>query len=65
LQRHQPSDWIGLAGIDWVNGSSSIIVMAEMNESSIVGGISGQVLGCEVEIPSGKILRRMEAKEFA
>jgi hypothetical protein len=39
--------------------------MAEMNESSIVGGILSQVLGYEVEIPSGKILRRMEAKEFA
>ncbi|HET6930271.1 MAG TPA: hypothetical protein VFI45_08105 [Candidatus Acidoferrum sp.] len=60
-----PSDWIGVAAIDWVNGSSSIVVMAEMNESSIVGGILGQVLGYEIEIPTGKILRRMEAKEFA
>ncbi len=62
--RH-PSDWIGTAGIDWVNGSSAIVVMAEMNESSRVGGILGQVLGYELEIPSGKILRRMEPKEFA
>jgi hypothetical protein len=60
-----PSDWIGVAAIDWVNGSSSIVVMAEMDESSRVGGILGEVLGYEIEIPSGKILRRMEAKEFA
>jgi len=60
-----PSDWVGVAGIDWVNGSSSIVVMLEMNESSMVGGILGQVLGYEIEIPTGKILRRMEAKDFA
>jgi hypothetical protein len=60
-----PSDWIGFAAIDWMQNSSSIVVMAEMNESSIVGGILGQVLGYEIEIPTGKILRRMEAKEFA
>lgn len=60
-----PSDWIGVAAIDWVIGSSSIVVMAEMNESSRVGGILGQVLGYEIEIPTGKILRRMEAREFA
>ena len=62
---NHPSDWIGIAGIDWVNGSSSIVVMLEMNESSIVGGILGQALGYQLEIPTGKILRRMEAKEFA
>jgi hypothetical protein len=60
-----PSDWIGVAVIDWVNDSSCVVVMTEMNESSIVGGILGQVLGYEIEIPTGKILRRMEAKEFA
>ena len=60
-----PSDWIGIAGIAWVKDSSAIVVMAEMNESSRVGGILGQVLGYEIEIPTSKILRRMEAKEFA
>jgi hypothetical protein len=39
--------------------------MAEMNESTRVGGIPGQVLGCEIEIPTGKILDRMGAGEFA
>ncbi len=30
-----------------------------------MGGIDCQVLGYEIEVPSGKILRRMESKEFA
>ena len=60
-----PSDRIGVAAIDWGKDSSSIVVTAETNERTRVGGILGQVLGYEIEIPAGKILHRMEAKEFA
>lgn len=60
-----PEDYIGTAGIDWLGNSSEMVVMAEVTCSSSVGGIMCQVLGYEVEVPSGKILRRMEPKAFA
>src|ERR1035438_1853508 len=59
-----PEDYIGTAGIDWAGNSSEMVVMAEVTCSSSVGGIMCQVLGYEVEVPSGKILRRMRPKEF-
>jgi hypothetical protein len=59
-----PED-IDVSAIDWTQGSSAIVVMAEMPCSSRFGGLMCQVLGYEVEVSSGKILRRMEAREFA
>jgi len=59
-----PHEYIGVLGLDWVGGSSGIVVMAEVPCSSYFGGIMCQVLGYEVEVPSGKILKRMEPKEF-
>ncbi|HTS11450.1 MAG TPA: hypothetical protein VMH00_04975 [Candidatus Limnocylindrales bacterium] len=59
-----PDDYIGMAGVDWVDGSSRIVVMAEVTCSSSMGGIMCQVNGYEIDVPSGKIERRMEAKEF-
>jgi len=60
-----PGGYIGIAGLDWIEGSSAVVVMAEVSESSEVGGILGQVLGYELEVSTGRILRRMEPKEFA
>jgi hypothetical protein len=60
-----PAGYIGVAAVDWIRGSSEIVVMAEVPCSSSMGGIMCQTLGYEVEVPSGKIMRRMEAKEFA
>jgi hypothetical protein len=60
-----PDGYIGVSALDWIHDSSEIVVMAEVPCSSSMGGIMCQVLGYEVQVPSGKILRRMEAKEFA
>src|SRR5579872_596283 len=56
---------VNVSAVDWTRRSSAVVVMAEMPCSSSVGGIMCQVLGYELEVPSGKIVRRMEAKEFA
>jgi hypothetical protein len=56
---------INVSAIDWTEGSSAIVVMAEMPCSSAFGGIWCQVLGYEIEVSNGRILRRMEAREFA
>lgn len=52
-----------MSGLDLVDGSARIIVFAEVIPSSGYGGIMGQVLGYELEVPSGRILMRMTAKE--
>ncbi len=54
-----------MSGIDWSNGSSTIVVMAEVPEGGGYGGIKGQVMGYELDVPTGKIVRRMNAREFA
>jgi hypothetical protein len=54
-----------MSGIDWSNGSSTIVVMAEVPPSGGMGGIGGQVIGYELDVPTGKIVRRMNAREFA
>lgn len=60
-----PDGYIGTAAIDWLPDSSAIVLMAEVTCSSSMGGIMCQVLGYEIEISSGKILRRVEARDFA
>jgi len=56
---------INVAAIEWTRGASAVVVMAEMPCSSRFGGVMCQVKGYEIEASSGKILRAMEAKEFA
>jgi hypothetical protein len=60
-----PKDFINAVGIDWIRGSSRVVVMAEVPCSTYMGGVMCQVLGYELSMPSGKIVRRMEPKEFA
>ena len=57
--------YMSIVGLDWIHGSSEIVVMAEVPCDTAWGGIMCQVLGYEIAVPSGKILRRMEPKEFA
>jgi hypothetical protein len=52
-----------MTGIDWV-GPSSILVMSEVPCSSSYGGIMCQVMGYELEIPTGRILKRIDAKQL-
>jgi hypothetical protein len=61
----KPDDFAGVVGLDWIGNSSMMVVMAEVPCSSSMGGIMCQVLGYEIEVPSGRILHRMEPKEFA
>ncbi len=60
-----PGSFINVSGVDWLPDSSAIVVMAEVMPSSRFGGIMGQVMGYVIEVPSGKILQRMNAQEFA
>lgn len=60
-----PASYVSVVGLDWIHGSAEMVVMAEVPCDSFWGGIMCQVLGYEIAVPSGKILRRMEPKEFA
>lgn len=60
-----PKDSINAVGIAWIDKSAGIVVMAEVPCTSSMGGIMCQVLGYQIALPSGRIVRRMGAKEFA
>jgi hypothetical protein len=53
-----------MSGIDWTADSSAVVVMAEVPCSGGFGGIMCQVIGYELAIPSGRILRRMAALQL-
>jgi hypothetical protein len=53
-----------LTAIDWVKDSSAMVMMAEVPCTSNFGGIMCQSMGYEVEVPSGKILKRMTPPEL-
>lgn len=57
-------EYYNMSGIDWLEDSSGIVLMSEVPPTSRYGGIMGQVMGYELEVPSGKILRRLNAKQF-
>lgn len=59
-----PSSYLAVLALDWTHGSSEMVVMAEVPCGSMWGGIMCQVLGYEIAVPSGKILRRMAPKEL-
>jgi hypothetical protein len=52
-----------MTGIDWIT-SSSILVMAEIPCDTLYGGIMCQVMGYELEVPTGRILKRIDAKHL-
>ncbi len=53
-----------LTAIAWTDDSSAIIVLAQIPCTDNFGGIMCQAMGYELEVPSGKILKRMEPAEF-
>lgn len=57
-------DYSNMSGIDWIQGSSAIVVMAEVPCAGSYGGIMCQVLGYELEVPTGRILKRMTAPQL-
>jgi hypothetical protein len=60
---HHP-DYSNMSAIDWVRDSSVIVVMAEVPCAGSYGGIMCQVMGYELHVPTGRILRRMTARQF-
>lgn len=52
-----------MTGIDWVD-ASTILVMAEIPCSTSQGGIMCQVMGYELEVPTGRILKQIDAKDL-
>ena len=56
---------VDVAAVAWTRRSSAIVVLAEIPCSSRFGGIMCEVLGYELDASTGKILRRMDPKEFA
>jgi hypothetical protein len=53
-----------VSGVAWLPDSSGVAVFAEVPCSSFYGGVMCQVLGYELKVPEGTILKRMTAKEF-
>jgi len=51
-----------MSGIDWVDGSSTLLVMAEVPCAGSYGGIMCQAMGYEVAVPTGSILKTLDAK---
>jgi hypothetical protein len=56
-------DDLNFSAVDWM-GEHILVLMGEVPSAGQYGGIMGQVMGYEVEIPSGRILRSMTAREF-
>jgi len=52
-----------MTGIDWVNGSV-ILVMAEIPCSRSYGSIMCQVMGYELQVPTGQVLKRIDARQL-
>lgn len=53
-----------MTAITWTKDSSALVVLAQVPCTSNYGGISCQSMGYEVEVPSGKILKRIPPPEF-
>jgi hypothetical protein len=52
-----------MSALAWTKNAASLILFAEVPCTSSYGGIMCQVQGYEIEVPSGRILKRMSAKE--
>ena len=51
------------SGLGWTEDSSAVYVFAEVPCSSSYGGIMCQVLGYELNVHSGRILKRLSAQQ--
>ena len=54
-----------MSGVAWSRESSTINIVAEVPCSSSYGGIMCQVLGYEIQVNTGSILKRLTAKQVA
>jgi len=53
-----------MAAVAWTGGGRSLVIVGEIPCSSFHGGIMCQVMGYEIEVPTGRILCRMTAREL-
>ncbi|MBV8115272.1 MAG: hypothetical protein JO300_11050 [Silvibacterium sp.] len=60
----QDHDWVNVAGMKWMGGSDRLLVVGNVPDSSRYGANMGKWLGYEIEVPSGKILKRYSRREF-
>ena len=60
----QDHDWVNVAGMKWMGASNRLLVVGNVPDSSRYGANMIKWLGYEIEIPSGKILRRYSRAEF-
>jgi len=51
-----------MSALAWTDDSSAVYVFAEVPCSSTYGGIMCQVLGYELSVPTGRILKRLSAR---
>lgn len=56
-------EYYNMSGLEWSTDSSAVYVFAEVPCSSRYGGIMCQVLGYELSVPGGRILKRLSAQE--
>jgi hypothetical protein len=57
-------DYYNMSGLDWVGDSSHLLVLAQVPCTSRFGGIMCEAMGYVLHLPTGRILRRIEAKEL-
>jgi hypothetical protein len=55
---------LNMTAIAWPKDSSALVVLAQVPCTSAYGGISCQSMGYEVEVPGGRIVRRISPPEF-
>jgi hypothetical protein len=53
-----------MSGLAWTRGGSAVVVIAEVPCSSSYGGIMCLVQGYELEVSTGRVLRRMASREL-
>ena len=49
--------------IEWVS-ASTVLVMANIPCDTLYGGIMCQIMGYEIDVPTGRILQQIDAKQL-
>lgn len=62
-QVRMDADSINVTAIEWLT-PSSVLVMAQIPCDTLFGGIMCQVMGYELEVPTGRIIKRIDAKHL-
>jgi hypothetical protein len=63
-QRMTNNPQFNMSAVAWTRASSALLVFAEVPCSSMFGGIMCQVMGYELEVPTGRVVARITAPEL-